>query len=1158
MIASYILQDRAKSKMTSSQNVKVDDNFVQPAATRVDARASKDEQIKALISSVQDLKQQLASTQQHLTANEITIKDMSARFKTLEDGLDVTRSELNATTITGRQMKDELAEQSEEQFKAFEKLLSSSSHGLNEELITNIPAIVTNMQNSEKIKNILEEVTMIKEELAQEVIATQQNLESTTQMFEKEFTTIKEEIQACCSEAKKAEDNYAQSLTSIQAKLTASQVVGQHEEGKASRKLTQQIENLKRNLTEHFNQKFTCTEGDVTEFREEMKKLHEELEVVKQENSLQAAALATSHNKMKRNLILFVVIVIFSGVLVAFFSPYSMVYDVNQTTLNIVNDLRAYYNYNNVTMRTYWSLTVDQLKNDQESHLQRLDDIERDVNVTILFMQTESKAVELVAELHENISAVNKTALRILDDLIAHYDHEIIEMRNLVTELPSNVDTLNRDQVLQLQKLAGIEKDLNITRSHDAQDEIKIAELVSELHKNISAVNETTLKVMNDVKAFYGHENMRMRNLIKDWSLKVNILRNDQVLHSQRLHDVEGDINVTKSNVQTEGDHELVELVAKLHNNISAVNKTALDSISELKTQQIHLHCFSGYPQYRKELIGKAERSLTDHSSPVIVKISGISRMIKSFTGIRSLFWANNSFNIKGETIMFTVRQGKGNLDNMRIVYSVPHSIKIDKLILMNQLKDSNHYIISRNLTDSPSPAAMYIGRWKYEYPVEQLLKLTPTCQYVVYDSLFLSVDYHINNEEGAKRRYDNTEQCIEHWFKSSFFPGVSCEDIYNKNPESHQCSGYYWIVKNSKVFCGMTYTGSSCEHIYNKYPEIYKNNSKEKSGYYRLNNKHWTYCNMTEIAANDDFTSTCAAVEVIKSTYQSFLPGESCESIYNNNAESHEWSGYYWNTSTSSRVYCRMNYTGSSCEDIYNNNPETVDKSGYYRINDSQWTYCNMTEIVIASGDFISTCAGVGGGWRRIVNIDISAGDDCPGEWRKATQSGISFCRVASDGSETCSSASFSTNGTSYQRVCGRARGYQKGDTVAFYGSQSAYDKTIDQSYVSGLSITYSSNPRQHIRTFAVGRGETFNTPWNCPCSVYGGHSPSSFVGNDYYCESGSVYNQPDYGTYYFNDILWDGAGCVDNCCDNTTQPWFYHRLNQTTQDDIEARICD
>ena len=410
------------------------------------------------------------------------------------------------------------------------------------------------------------------------------------------------------------------------------------------------------------------------------------------------------------------------------------------------------------------------------------------------------------------------------------------------------------------------------------------------------------------------------------------------------------------------------------------------------------------------------------------------------------------------------------------------------------------------------------------------------------------AVIYYIVTMILTKELVIATDQCIEYQFKS---PGVSCEDIYNKNPESHNCSGYYWIVK--RVFCGMTYTGSSCDYIYNKYPEIYKNNPKEKSGYYHLNNNQWTYCNMTEIATNDDnFISSCATVEVIKSTYQSFLPGESCESIYNNNAESHEWSGYYWITS---RVYCGMNYTGSSCEDIYSNNPETGGKSGYYRINESQWTYCNMTEVV-ANGDFISTCAGVGGGWRRIVNINISAGDDCPGEWRKAIQSGVSFCRVASDFTWTCSSAIFSTNGISYQRVCGRARGYQKGDTAAFYGSQSFYNRTIDEDYVSGLSITYSSNPRQHIWTFASGSGERSDNLLNCPCSINGGYSPSSFVGNNYYCESASWYSY-NFDTYYFNDTLWDGAGCIDNCCDDTTQPWFYRQLNQITQDDIEARIC-
>ena len=209
-----------------------------------------------------------------------------------------------------------------------------------------------------------------------------------------------------------------------------------------------------------------------------------------------------------------------------------------------------------------------------------------------------------------------------------------------------------------------------------------------------------------------------------------------------------------------------------------------------------------------------------------------------------------------------------------------------------------------------------------------------------------------------------------------------------------------------------------------------------------------------------------------------------------------------------------------------------------------------------VANGDFITTCAGVGGGWKRIVNINISAGDDCPGEWRKATQSGVSFCRVASDQNYVCSSANFSTNGISYQRVCGRARGYQKGDTVAFHGSQSSFSRTIDEDYVDGLSITHSSNPRKHSWTYASGRGERYFNVWNCPCSVYGGYNPSSFVGSNYYCESGSEYSGGS-STYYFNDALWDGAGCIDRCCDGATQPWFHRQLNQTIQDDIEARIC-
>ena len=138
-------------------------------------------------------------------------------------------------------------------------------------------------------------------------------------------------------------------------------------------------------------------------------------------------------------------------------------------------------------------------------------------------------------------------------------------------------------------------------------------------------------------------------------------------------------------------------------------------------------------------------------------------------------------------------------------------------------------------------------------------------------------------------------------------------------------------------------------------------------------------------------------------------------------------------------------------------------------------------------------------------------------------------------------------------QRLCGRARGYQKGSTAGFYGVH--FSRTIDQDYVAGLSITYSRNPCQHIWTYASGWDEVDDT-FACPCTGSKGFVAPSFVGSNYYCESG-VQKSPSANTYYFNDPLWDGAGCTDNCCDDTTQPWFQHKLNETTQDDIEARIC-
>ena len=45
-------------------------------------------------------------------------------------------------------------------------------------------------------------------------------------------------------------------------------------------------------------------------------------------------------------------------------------------------------------------------------------------------------------------------------------------------------------------------------------------------------------------------------------------------------------------------------------------------------------------------------------------------------------------------------------------------------------------------------------------------------------------------------------DQCSSHKIKSPFYPGKSCEDIYNKNPQSHNKSGYQSCQEDfGKVF---------------------------------------------------------------------------------------------------------------------------------------------------------------------------------------------------------------------------------------------------------------------------------------------------------------------------------------------------------------------
>ena len=198
------------------------------------------------------------------------------------------------------------------------------------------------------------------------------------------------------------------------------------------------------------------------------------------------------------------------------------------------------------------------------------------------------------------------------------------------------------------------------------------------------------------------------------------------------------------------------------------------------------------------------------------------------------------------------------------------------------------------------------------------------------------------------------------------------------------------------------------------------------------------------------------------------------------------------------------------------------------------------------------------GSGWRRVAYLNMSdPSQHCPSVWREITTP-HRVCGRNSTSGYGCAGLTYSTGSEQYNQVCGRIIGYQVGSTSAFRRSPG---RSINSNYIEGVSVTRGS-PRQHIWTFAAGLDEHSYANEICPCVTgsIGGSNIPSFVGQNYFCESGVTRWPGTYGVLYPDgDPLWDGQGCgpTSSCCTFNSPPWFNVTLSSPTTDYIEVRIC-
>ena len=213
-----------------------------------------------------------------------------------------------------------------------------------------------------------------------------------------------------------------------------------------------------------------------------------------------------------------------------------------------------------------------------------------------------------------------------------------------------------------------------------------------------------------------------------------------------------------------------------------------------------------------------------------------------------------------------------------------------------------------------------------------------------------------------------------------------------------------------------------------------------------------------------------------------------------------------------------------------------------------------------IANSVIASTVCNGTPGWRHVAFINMTDTNyNCP-TGLNLTSFSKRTCGRSHTTQGGCSSTTFSVGGLPYSRVCGRIRGYQFRATSAFYWASRG--KGINGYYVEGVSLTHGGNSsRQHIWTFAAGLSEA-TTKWpnfTCPCDTAPYSFVPSFVGNDYFCESGLHSEWSSGYVFYPNDTLWDGQDCTSTstCCQFNNPPWFTKNLPSNATDDIELRLC-
>lgn len=231
---------------------------------------------------------------------------------------------------------------------------------------------------------------------------------------------------------------------------------------------------------------------------------------------------------------------------------------------------------------------------------------------------------------------------------------------------------------------------------------------------------------------------------------------------------------------------------------------------------------------------------------------------------------------------------------------------------------------------------------------------------------------------------------------------------------------------------------------------------------------------------------------------------------------------------------------------------------------------YCEMSLVC----DTSRGCSSVAGGWLQVAKLNMSnTSQSCPvgasgvgnaGLFVTDVTNGVRSCRrMNTAGSASDCNLGFAEvlGGFPYQEVCGRVLGYQWGSPDGV-----TVTRTLNEAYADGVSLTSTPDPavdsswwqhRTHVWSYIAHFSE--DTSAGCPCCTgYSGGAVPSYIGSNYFCESGLPVGSTWTSNLYSGDQLWDSKQCGNleaPCCSG---PWFCNKLASSTSNRfLEVRLC-